>query len=381
MKRKKVFASGCFDLLHAGHVEFLKNASKFGELYVSLGSDKNVKMLKEINPTYSQEERLFILNNLKSVKKAFISEGMGIMDFVEDLKKIKPDVFVVNEDGHTKEKEGLCKSLGIEYKVLKRTPKKGLPPRSSTQLRAKKSKIPYRIDLAGAWLDQPKVSTYHPGPVLTISIEPSEDFNLRSGMASSTRKSAMSLWGDSLPNEDPLVLAKTLFNFDNPPWKSETAGSQDSIGMIVPALKYAYYAGEYWPKTIKIIKDEKVLSWLEDKIYLIPLEPRNSEYDPYKAHNFNKENAKELADAAEECFKAIMERDMEAFSRSFTESFNAQVKLFPSTLPRWILPIIEKYKKLGAKGWKLSGAGGGGYLILVSDVSIKDAIRVKIRRA
>lgn len=141
MINRKVFVSGCFDLLHAGHVEFLNLAAEYGNLYVGIGSDKNIRLLKNVNPTYNQNERLFILNNLKSVKEAFVCSGYGMLDFVEDLRRVKPDFFIVNEDGDTREKRKLCHSLNIEYKVLKRIPKQGLPKRSSTELRKLNEKI------------------------------------------------------------------------------------------------------------------------------------------------------------------------------------------------------------------------------------------------
>jgi cytidyltransferase-like protein len=140
IKRKKVFASGCFDLLHGGHVKFLNTAAAFGDLYVALGSDANIKSLKDIVPTYNEKEREYLLNNLKSVKKAFISPGLGKLHFVKDLDTIKPDFFVVNEDGHSQEKEDICKERGIKYVVLKRTPEEGLPARCSTDTREKLSK-------------------------------------------------------------------------------------------------------------------------------------------------------------------------------------------------------------------------------------------------
>jgi cytidyltransferase-like protein len=380
IKRKKAFASGCFDLLHGGHIKFLNTAAAFGDLYVALGSDANIKRLKEITPTYGEKEREYMLNNLRPVKKAFISPGFGKLHFVKDLDTIKPDFFVVNEDGHSQEKEDICKERGIKYVVLKRTPEKGLPIRSSTEVRTKLSKIPYRIDLAGGWLDQPHISKLHPGPVLTISVEPLKAFNLRSGMATSTRNSAIKLWGNTMPEGDPLHLAKVLFNLDNPPGQKDVAGSQDAIGMMMPGLNYLYYNGDYWPNKISTAKGEDLLSWLENRLYLIPLKEREPEYEVSENAQLTKENAKKLSEAASACFEAILQKDFNKAAKHFTESFNAQVGLFPSTFPRWIAPIVEKYKKMGAKGWKLSGAGGGGYLILLSEVPIKDAIKVKIRR-
>jgi len=103
------------------------------------------------------------------------------LDFLEEIELLKPDIFFVNADGHTLAKENLCKSLGIEYIVSKRIPHGNLPPRSTTSLR-KQCNIPYRIDLAGGWLDQPFVNKHSSGSVLTICVEPDYEFNDRSGM-------------------------------------------------------------------------------------------------------------------------------------------------------------------------------------------------------
>jgi cytidyltransferase-like protein len=380
MNDTKVFVSGCFDLLHAGHVEFFRSAAEFGDLYVSIGSDETIEKLKDVKPTFNQEERLFIISHLKPVKKAFIASGHGIIDFENEIRDIRPDFFIVNRDGHTKDKENICKSLGIEYKILERIPGEGLPERSSTEMRAKNSKIPYRIDIAGGWLDQPCVSKFFSGPVLTISIEPDRFFNFRSGFATSTRNKAIKLWGEKLPEDSPIHLAKILFSYDNPPGTTEVAGAQDSIGIAVPNLNCSYFAGSFWPEKIETIDDPEILTWLEDKFYLIPLKPREHEYDVYDGTNINAENAKRLSDAALNCFRAILDKDFDSFAKAFTESFEAQTSLFPATFPEWINPIIEKYKAKGARGWKLSGAGGGGYLVLLSEKPIEEGIKIKIRR-
>jgi cytidyltransferase-like protein len=216
MIQKKVFVTGCFDMLHSGHIAFLLEAATYGDLYVSIGSDANVEHLKGRFPVNSQEERKYMLDALSSVKECRINSGWGIIDFEKELRDIMPDFFVVNEDGHTPAKQALCKDMGIEYKVLKRIPHGDLPVRSTTALRTECT-IPFRIDLAGGWLDQPFVSKYHPGPVLTVSIEPSIQFNERSGMASSTRRKAIELWRSEIPHADAEQLAKMLFSYENPP--------------------------------------------------------------------------------------------------------------------------------------------------------------------
>ena len=150
---KKVFVSGCFDLLHSGHVAFFQEAAQFGDLFVALGSDKTVFDLKGRVPVNSEAERLFMVKSVACVKEAFISKGSGMLDFLGELDEIKPDFFIVNEDGNIPEKRKLCDELGIEYKILKREPHQGLAARSTTSLRTVNT-IPFRIDIAGGWLDQ-----------------------------------------------------------------------------------------------------------------------------------------------------------------------------------------------------------------------------------
>ena len=151
---KKVFVSGCFDMLHSGHIAFFKEASTYGDLYVALGSDKTVYGLKGRLPVNTQEERKFMVDSVEYVKGSFISNGSGMLDFEEEFKSLQPDIMVVNADGNTPEKQQLCAENGVEYVILKREPYAGLPPRTTTDLRTT-HQFPFRIDIAGGWLDQP----------------------------------------------------------------------------------------------------------------------------------------------------------------------------------------------------------------------------------
>jgi cytidyltransferase-like protein len=379
LEKKKVFVSGCFDLLHSGHIAFLETAAQYGDVYVCIGSDNTVKDLKGRYPIITQQERKYMIQALKCVKECRINTGSGMIDFENELNDIQPDIFVVNEDGNTPSKEVLCNNKGIEYKVLERIPTEGLPVRSTTSLRTN-SIIPFRLDLAGGWLDQPYVNKHHPGPVLTISIEPTIEFNNRSGMSSSTRNKAIELWKAQLPDGDPIQLSKVLFSYENPPGTKEVSGSQDALGIVMPALnKYEYSEDSYWPSSFETIQDESILSWLENNLHLIPLDPRQQDYNVLANTNINKESAKALADAALGCWDAIQEKDITKFGKHFLDSFHAQIAMFPNMVDALTTEIIEKYKHL-AKGYKLSGAGGGGYLILVSDQPIDNAIQIKIRR-
>jgi cytidyltransferase-like protein len=377
-KRKKVFVTGCFDMLHSGHVEFFTEAAKYGDVYVGLGSDETVFNLKGQYPINNHDERKFMIDALACVKKCVINSGSGIMDFLHEIKSIKPDIFIVNEDGNTPAKEELSKELDIEYIVLIRTPHAHLPVRSTTSLR-NECTIPYRIDLAGGWLDQPYVGKYASGPVLTISIEPTIEFNERSGMASSTRRKAVELWHTDIPSGNREKLSKILFSYENPPGTNIIAGSQDSIGIVMPGLNKLDYHGEYWPKHISSVHDETVLSWLENHLYLITLGPREYDFDVLANTHINKMNAEALQLASEKCWDSILRRDVKMFGQHFRESFEAQIKMFPNMIFDDIPNIINKYRNL-AYGWKLSGAGGGGYLIFISEKPMKGAMQIKIRR-
>lgn len=376
--KKKVFVTGCFDMLHSGHIAFLKEASGFGDLYVGIGSDANVNHLKGRYPVNTEDERKYMLDSVRYVYQCRVNKGWGIMDFLDELDRIRPDIFIVNEDGHTPEKEDLCRKLGMEYKVLKRLPHQGLPARSTTALRSE-CRIPFRIDLAGGWLDQPFVSSHYPGPVLTISIEPTLEFNDRSGMASSTRKRAIDLWKTEIPSGDPEKLAKMLFSYDNPPGTRDVSGSQDALGIVLPGLNRLDYNGNYWPEKITMQQDDQILEWLEDHLFLVTLGPRTSSFTVVENAIISEAGARHLAHAADNCWNAIMDRDLEGFGRYFRESFEAQLAMFPNMADEGILKSIEKYRNR-ALGWKLSGAGGGGYLILVADKPIEGAIRIRIRR-
>lgn len=134
--RKKVIATGCYDWFHSGHVRFAEEASSYGDLYICLGSDANVRLLKgEGHPLLTEQERRYIVGSIKFVKQALVATGSGWVDADPEIRRLKPDIYVVNEDGDKGGKREYCQRLGIEYLVLKRKPAPGLPARSSTVLR------------------------------------------------------------------------------------------------------------------------------------------------------------------------------------------------------------------------------------------------------
>lgn len=134
--RRKVVVTGCYDWFHSGHVRFTEEVSAHGDLYVVIGHDENIRLLKgEGHPLIGQEERRYVVGSIKYVKQALISSGQGWLDADPEIRRIKPDIYAVNEDGDKGGKREYCEGMGIEYLVLTRTPAPGLTRRSSTDLR------------------------------------------------------------------------------------------------------------------------------------------------------------------------------------------------------------------------------------------------------
>ena len=134
--RPRVVVTGCYDWFHSGHVRFFEEASAFGDLYVGVGSDANLRLLKgEGHPLFPQDERAYLVQSVRHVRQAFIATGTGWMDAAPEMAVLKPRFYIVNEDGDRPEKREFCKDARIGYLVLSRTPKPGLPARDSTALR------------------------------------------------------------------------------------------------------------------------------------------------------------------------------------------------------------------------------------------------------
>lgn len=381
-RRKKVFVSGCYDMLHSGHVAFFKEASRYGDLYVGIGSDKTIAELKHRKTVYSEKERLYMVKAIRYVTDAFINRGSGMLDFIDTLDRVKPDIFVVNSDGGSELKRNLCLGRGIEYIELERTPDAGLEARSTTSLRkGVKSHLPYRVDIAGTWIDQPYVSEHGAGWALTASIEPTEEFMERGGMSTSTRNAARKIWPYELPNYNEEMMARLLFCFENDPEnEGHISGAQDAIGICMSGLNRHYYDGHYWPVKIESCHDEAILDWLENHICLVPMFPRRPGCSVVEGKDITPEKVSRLTDAAERCWHAIMARDLGGFAEAFRDSFNAQIAMFPAMMQPGVQEYIDQWSPK-ALAWKMLGAGGGGYLALVTDkIPDNGVIRIKIRR-
>ena len=378
MKIKKVMVSGCYDLLHSGHVAFFENAAMYGNLYVCLGSDDNIEKLKNMRPRYDQNERLFMVQSIKYVHHAQVSKGTGYLDFKDELIAINPDIFIVNEDGDREEKKELCDQYNIDYLVLKRLPKEGLVPRSSTVLKEDEI-LPSRLCLAGGWMDQPFVNSVSKGSVVTVQIEHECHFMQRAGLASSTRKS----W-EKLNKFKPKVdnceeFAKLLFGYENYPGKKYLSGSQDAIGLTHNGINRLDYDNNHWPYNIESCRDKDVYDWLENHLWLIPLEQRYEGYNPYLNKNITEEGVSRLSLTGERCYEAILNKDLSELGQSLTATHDAWREILPSTTNKKIDDLLKSYNGV-CEGGTTTGCGGG-YIILATEKKLKEGFRIKLRRS
>ncbi|MGK9476610.1 D-glycero-beta-D-manno-heptose 1-phosphate adenylyltransferase [Melioribacter sp. OK-6-Me] len=95
--KKVVFTNGCFDIIHAGHVDYLIKAKQLGDiLIVAINSDESVRRIKgEKRPILNQKERTFIVSNLKPVDFVTVFEEDTPYEII---KKIVPDILVKGAD-------------------------------------------------------------------------------------------------------------------------------------------------------------------------------------------------------------------------------------------------------------------------------------------
>ena len=187
------------------------------------------------------------------------------------------------------------------------------------------------------------------------------------------------MWHVDIPEGDRETLAKMVFRYENPPGSSYISGSQDAIGIVMPCLNRLNYDGGYWPESIETVKDSAILDFIENNLWLIHLAPRSEDYDVLAETHIDEAGARALSIAADECWKAINAMDVNAWGKACTASFNAQTAMFPNMISPHVQKAIDEYKDK-VKGYKITGAGGGGYLVIVNDTPIENAIQIRIRR-
>ncbi len=111
--RKKVLVTGCYDWVHSGHVRFFEEVSAYGDLYVVVGHDANIRLLKGPgHPLFPQAERRYVVGAIRHVTQALIATGDGWVDADPEIRRLQPDIYAVNEDGDRGGKREYCEEDG-----------------------------------------------------------------------------------------------------------------------------------------------------------------------------------------------------------------------------------------------------------------------------
>jgi hypothetical protein len=251
-------------------------------------------------------------------------------------------------------------------------------------------RMPYRMALAGGWIDQPFVSRLNPSPpgaMVVVSLEPVVRFMDRCGMATGTRKVAMQIWNGVLPERDPAELTRELYAAENRD-KQEPSGSQDMIGMIYPGvsrLDYdANFEGGYFPVHIESACDPEIASWVEGVFQLLPVNQRPAGYSPLGIRNLDRQWIRRLGQTGKDCFAAIQAKDIHTLGASMNECMRCWEAILPQTVQHPTLAIdlralLDHYQSR-YPGAMYSGCGGG-YLLVVSEEPVPGSFRVKTRIA
>jgi hypothetical protein len=249
-------------------------------------------------------------------------------------------------------------------------------------------KIPYRLALAGGWIDQPFVSRCNPSPpgsMVVVSVEPQFRFMERAGICTGTRNIALKLWKDGVPELDRHELVQELYKTENGN-KTNPSGSQDMIGLIFPGISRLDYDFSHregiFPVHIESHNDLQTASWLENVINILPVAPRPEGYNPLETKNLDPAWIERLGASGKMCYDAIIANDIEALGESMNECMLCWEQILPGTVRHHtikpdLMPLLKHYQSKYS-GAMYSGCGGG-YLYVASDTPVPGAFHVKVK--
>lgn len=249
-------------------------------------------------------------------------------------------------------------------------------------------KIPYRMALAGGWIDQPFVSRLNPTPpgsMVVVGLEPTIRYMDRCGMGTSTRRVALRLWGDTLPQGEPMELVRELYAVENENLP-EPSGSQDMAGLIYPGINRLDYDGSieggYFPAHIESCNDPDAALWIERVIHLVAVNQRPDGYNPLEIKNLDPEWIRRLGQSGKDCYASILARDVRGLGESMNECMRCWEAVLPGTVRHSTIhfdlkAILECYQRR-YPGAMYSGCGGG-YLIVAADEPVPGSFTVSVR--
>lgn len=249
-------------------------------------------------------------------------------------------------------------------------------------------KIPYRLALAGGWIDQPFISRHNPEPpgsMVVVNIEPQFRFMERAGICGSTREIALRIWKGQLPKGDGAELARQLYETENA-GKKDPSGSQDMIGLVYPGinrLDYDFKAnGGVFPAHIQSLQGVRQARWLEKVLHVLPVSQRPDGYTPLDEKNLNPKWIARLGQTGKDCYAAIAKMKIDALGASFNDCMDCWEYILPGTVRHHTVKIdlvaLLRFYQSAYAGAMYSGCGGG-YLLVVSNKPVPGAFQVKVR--
>ena len=222
---KKVFVSGAFNVLHAGHIRFFEDARALGDyLIVSYPSADLLWELYTKKSTLDDADKKAVISSLQMVDEVIESTDQDVaLSFKSAFIQANPQVLAVTtDDQYMEEKRRFCEEQGVEFVVLEKSqPENGQVTSSQLLSRVKAPiHVPLRVDFAGGWLDVPENAM--PGEyVVNCSISPTVSlkewlYRQGAGLGGSGGWSVLNGWdpvaselGLGVGWQDPAVIAET----------------------------------------------------------------------------------------------------------------------------------------------------------------------------
>jgi hypothetical protein len=249
--------------------------------------------------------------------------------------------------------------------------------------------LPYRLQMAGGWIDQPFVSSLNPEPpgsMVVVSLRPTLRYMDRCGMATGTRDVARGLWGDAIPEgRSPEELVRELYIAENT-GRDEPSGSQDMCGLIYPGISRLDYdasvGGGWFPSRVVSTTNPQIVAWLERVIHLVPVAQRPVGYGPLAVKRLDPAWIARLGASGRACFDAIVAMDLPALGAALNETSRAWAALLPGvyehpTIDIDLLGLLAVYAS-ASMGAMYSGCGGG-YVIVASEEAPPGSHGISVR--
>jgi cytidyltransferase-like protein len=332
---RKVFVSGCYDILHAGHIAFLKAAKALGDyLTVCYASDEVLFLCKGRISSIPEDQKAIVIGSLQFVDRVVKSSDVHpIFDFVSHIKIDKPDILVITDDDkHQSEKKKFCDEMGIELVVLSKKDLGAFSSFSTSLVLRKisgKTEVPLRVDFAGGWLDVPHLAR-RGSYIVNCTISPlvsldNWPYHIGGGLGGSAAKSILDMRNGMRAEltmgvgwQDPAVIEETGLCV----WRS---GEK-------PVLEAKFNPD--W------LNGKMAIFWTGSSHYCPDLLTKERNYFGISVNSY-------------EAFRSVHERNLNSLANTINMSYKIQIQEGMESLPNIHYSIAKKYL----------GGGHGGYAL------------------